>query len=167
MKYNKAVEPKISVDDENAEVVATLNGNSYDGAKISENGKYSLKVTATDKAGNESEVSYDFEIALPVVGPGENPTPTPTPNPTPGDSGTIGGEPTNDNPTTEVKPSNPTNNTKVDNTKVTNPNKTTTVGKGSNLPKTGQDAVVYVIILAVALVVIGGSLVIKKRKKTN
>lgn len=149
MKYDKAVNPKISVDDENAEVKVTLNDKAYDGASINKDGKYTLKVIAVDMAGNSSEKVVSFEIKLPKK---DNTNPTPKPNPGDNQGGTIGGGTTNDKPSN--KPGHTTNKPS---------NNSVNVGKG-NLPSTGQDRVIYIAGIALILVVVGGALVLKKKK---
>lgn len=63
--YSEAVTPVIVVEPENAEVSITLNGQPYDGGPISENGDYTLTVTATldDKSRSQS---VSFKIMLGV-----------------------------------------------------------------------------------------------------
>ncbi len=60
--YNKAVNPKVIVDDKDAVVTTTLNGKPYSGEVISEEGSYVLKATVIDKAGNKSDMSITFVI---------------------------------------------------------------------------------------------------------
>lgn len=69
--YNRDVVPSISVTDTYLdESIVTLNGESYlPGTPITTEGSYTLTITATDHAGNESTQSIDFVIDLtaPVV----------------------------------------------------------------------------------------------------
>lgn len=60
--YTGTVTPKISVDDKDATVVTTLNDKAYDGKEIKDAGEYTLKVVATDKAGNKSEKTIKFTV---------------------------------------------------------------------------------------------------------
>lgn len=152
-KYDKEVKPNISVDDENANIVITLNDEAYNGESIKENGKYVLKVVATDIAGNSSEKTIEFEIKLPVE---DNTNPTPTPNPG-GNDTTIGGGTTNDT----------TNNGTTNTNKKPSNNKTNTTTNNLNsgkLPSTGQDSVIYIVGAAVILLIVGVVLVIRKKK---
>ena len=164
MKYDKEVKPTISVDDENAEVVATLNDNNYDGLSIKEEGKYTLKVVATDLAGNTSEKVVSFEIKFPEK---DNTNPTPTPEPGDGGNTDIGGGTTNDNQGngsgSGSSNSNSGNNGTTGNGSLNIKPSDGNAGKG-NLPSTGQDRVIYIAVFALVLVVIGGVLVFKKKK---
>ncbi|MBM6838281.1 Ig-like domain repeat protein, partial [Clostridium saudiense] len=164
MKYDKEVKPTISVDDENAEVVVTLNDNNYDGLSIKEEGKYTLKVVATDLAGNTSEKVVSFEIKFPEK---DNTNPTPTPEPGDGGNTNIGGGTTNDNQGngsgSSSSNSGSGNNGTTGNGSLNIKPSGDNVGKG-NLPSTGQDRVIYIAVFALVLVVIGGVLVFKKKK---
>ena len=55
--YYTAVQPKVDVDDKDAEVHVTLNGKEYKGEKIDVAGKYTLEAYAIDKTGNKSDVA--------------------------------------------------------------------------------------------------------------
>lgn len=59
--------------DGKVDVVLTLNGKSYDGMPITQNGKYQLVIVASDKAGNESQVVIDFEISSKALFNGDGP----------------------------------------------------------------------------------------------
>ena len=162
MKYDKEVKPTVSVDDENAEVVLTLNDNPYDGSIIKEEGKYILKVVATDVAGNVTEKVVSFEIKFP-----EKDTTNPTPVPKPEDNGGSGidGRPTNDDKGNGSGSSNNGSGNKGPTVSEHSNIKPSTNIKGKgNLPNTGQDRVIYIAGLAVVLVIVGGILVIKKKK---
>lgn len=54
--YKEVVKPVIKVDDNEAEVITSLNGEAYNGEAIEKEGEYKLEVYAVDKAGNKSEV---------------------------------------------------------------------------------------------------------------
>lgn len=58
--YYNPVTPRVDIDDTEASVTITLNGNSYDGNVINSTGNYILKVIAVDKAGNKSEKIVNF-----------------------------------------------------------------------------------------------------------
>ena len=61
--YDKEVTPIISVDEKDATVKLMLDGGEYDGkSPISKVGKHKLEVTATDLAGNTSNLAIEFEI---------------------------------------------------------------------------------------------------------
>lgn len=60
--YNKPIKPVIKVDDNEASVSITLDGVAYNNKDITEGGNHSLKVTATDKAGNVSEKVLNFTL---------------------------------------------------------------------------------------------------------
>lgn len=62
-----AVTPTVKVDDSKATVTVTLNGKPYDNKSIDKNGQYRLVVTATDKAGNNTEKTVDFTVALELI----------------------------------------------------------------------------------------------------
>lgn len=55
--YYTSVQPKIDVDDKEAEIHVTLNGKEYKGEKIDVAGNYTLEAYAVDKADNKSEVA--------------------------------------------------------------------------------------------------------------
>lgn len=60
--YNKDVAAKVMTNEE-ATLEITLNGKTYvNETAITADGKYVLKVVATDKAGNKSEKSFEFSI---------------------------------------------------------------------------------------------------------
>ena len=59
--------------DGKVDVVLTLNGKSYDGMPITQNGKYQLVIVASDKAGNECQVVIDFEISSKALFNGDGP----------------------------------------------------------------------------------------------
>lgn len=59
--YKETVKPNIKTYEE-ADLVMTLNGNTYNGEEISEPGEYALIAKATDKAGNSSEEIVEFTI---------------------------------------------------------------------------------------------------------
>ena len=62
--YNEAVTPEITITGA-TESTVTLNGVPYvSGTPITEEGTYTLVVVATDAAGNETVVTYTFEIDL-------------------------------------------------------------------------------------------------------
>lgn len=145
MKYDKEVKPVVTVD-EDTELVMTLNGEDYIGDKIKAEGNYVLKIVATDKAGNVTEIEFEFSIKYPGSS-NENPTPTPTPNPGTG-SGTGSGTVNDDK-----------NNTNKGNGNKGN-NKITTI------PKTGGTNSIYVIGAALLLVA-GGIFMELKKKKSN
>ncbi|MGG5461270.1 S8 family serine peptidase [Clostridium sp. B9] len=61
--YNEPVTPIIDVDDKDADVNYTLNGEKYDGnSRIDKDGEHNLVLTAIDKAGNRSEKNINFKI---------------------------------------------------------------------------------------------------------
>ncbi|WP_102399805.1 Ig-like domain repeat protein [Haloimpatiens massiliensis] len=60
--YNKNVLPKFTVDDPNAKLYAYLNGSSYNGAYIKNDGIYELVIKATDRALNTTEIKIPFTI---------------------------------------------------------------------------------------------------------
>ncbi len=147
MKYDKVVKPIITVD-EDTELVMTLNGEDYIGNEIKAEGNYVLKIVATDRAGNVTEVELEFSIKYPGSS-NENPTPTPTPNPGTG-SGTGSGVVNDDK----------------NNTDKGNGNK----GNGSNniittIPKTGGTNSIYVI--AAALLLVGSGIFMESKKKRS
>ena len=55
--YYSSVQPKINVNDKEAELHITLNGKEYKGEKIDVAGNYTLEAYAVDEADNKSEVS--------------------------------------------------------------------------------------------------------------
>ena len=55
--YYSSVQPKVNVDDKDAELHVTLNGKEYKGEKIDVAGNYTLEAYAIDKADNKSEVA--------------------------------------------------------------------------------------------------------------
>ena len=59
--YNTKVSPKIT-SNEDANIYLELNGEAYNGENIVDEGSYTLKVKAVDKAGNESVAEYNFVI---------------------------------------------------------------------------------------------------------
>lgn len=70
--YDGSVKPIISVDDKDAAVAATLDGNAYNNSEIATVGNHTLVVTATDKAGNSSSKTVKFTINNIVVNPNES-----------------------------------------------------------------------------------------------
>lgn len=161
MKYNKEVKPTITVSEE-ADLVVTLNGEVYNGEEIKVEGDYVLKVVATDKAGNTTEVEFEFNIKY-LSGPGPNPTPTPTPNPNP-NPGPIKPTP---NPEEGSASSSGAGSSSTNNGTTNNVNKDNVSNKvNSTIPKTGGTNSIYVIGVAVILVV-GGIFMILKKKKSN
>jgi len=65
--YDGSVTPVIKVDDDNAIINVTLNGGLYDNKAINKNGQYILAVKATDKAGNISELTVNFTVAIELI----------------------------------------------------------------------------------------------------
>jgi hypothetical protein len=67
--YNTVIKPIVTSDDKDAVLTVTINGNSYNGEDISAEGSYTLKVTAIDKALNNSETVIKFVIdkTAPVI----------------------------------------------------------------------------------------------------
>jgi len=65
--YTAAVTPIISASDLNlSSVTALLNGQVYtSGSAITDNGAYTLEITATDRAGNNTHISAAFNVDLP------------------------------------------------------------------------------------------------------
>ena len=59
--YNNIVAPKVTVKEEST-IVYELNGKYYNGENIVDEGNYTLKVIATDKAGNKAIKEYKFTI---------------------------------------------------------------------------------------------------------
>lgn len=60
--YNVDVKPVIKVDDSMAIKTVLLNGIPYNGTAITSEGEYTLRVVATDEAGNSQEVIKKFTI---------------------------------------------------------------------------------------------------------
>lgn len=160
MKYDKDVTPEVVVDDETATVVMTLNGESYNGDAITAEGTYALVVTATDKAGNVSEVTINFSIDK--TDHSNNPSDD---TPQPGDNGGSG---TIDTPVTDDNNNGDNNGNSGNNG--SNGNVTTvkpSIGKGNeatSMPVTGNDMVIYITIGAVVLIV-AGTLILRKKKR--
>ncbi|SHJ28413.1 lactocepin [Clostridium amylolyticum] len=96
--YDKEVTPIISVNEKDAAVKFMLDGQEYDGkSPISKIGKHKIEITATDLAGNTSNLVVEFEIKAASNNGGNN-----------NSGGNTGGSNTNNNNT--GKPSTGTTN---------------------------------------------------------
>lgn len=68
--YNSSIKPEIKVNEENTTLNMTLDVKTYLGTEISEEGKHTLVVTATDRAGNVSEeykVNFTIDKTAPEI----------------------------------------------------------------------------------------------------
>ncbi|WP_195987636.1 S8 family serine peptidase [Clostridium sp. D53t1_180928_C8] len=147
MRYDKDVKPIITVN-EDTELVMTLNGEEYIGNEIKDEGNYVLKIVATDKAENITEVEYEFSIKYPSS---SNKNPTPTPTPIQGTGSKIALGVVNDD---------------KNNTDKGNENKgNVSENKITTIPKTGGTNSIYVIGAALLLVASGIVMEVKKKRK--
>lgn len=68
--YNSSVKPEISVDEEECILAMELDGKEYVGGPIEEEGKHTLSVKATDRAGNVSDeykISFTIDKTAPEI----------------------------------------------------------------------------------------------------
>lgn len=154
MKYDTEVVPEIK-NSENANLKITLNDKDYNGEAIKADGEYVIKVVAKDLAGNITEVTKKFTIKLPEANINK-PNPTPTPEVKPGEN--EGKLPSSNDETIEP------NDSEKDKTSENNIIKE---NEKTDLPKTGNESVYYLLISAIVLISVGGIIIRRKKVKNN